>query len=110
MTALPDHIQVGPMCYSLAVNQAAINAINPELQGRTTHRNQSIVLAEGIGPDQEADTVLHELLHACLSVSGAANKVSDGLQEELVAAITPLLLDVLRRNPQLVAYLLSTEP
>ena len=109
MSQLPTHIQVGPMRYSLVVNQAAINEIAPGIFGRTRNKEQSIVLAEGQGPDQEADTVLHETLHACFMTAGITDSKAGTLEEEIINALSPLLLDTLRRNPDLVAYLLAKE-
>ena len=108
MNPLPTHIQVGPMRYTLAIDQAAINEINPTAFGRTRNKEQSIVLSAGQGPDQEADTVLHETLHACFTVAGISERMTDTLAEETINALSPLLLDTLRRNPELVAYLLDT--
>lgn len=48
------------------------------------------------------DTVLHEVLHAIHSLLGME------VEESLVHALTPVLLDVLRANPELVSFL--TEP
>ena len=107
MPELPTHVQVGAFLYSLAVNQAAINEINPTAFGRTRNKEQSIVLSEGQGPDQQADTVLHETLHACFMVAGMSERMTDTLAEETIRTLSPLLLDVLRRNPELVAYLLG---
>ena len=107
MSQLPSHVQVGPMRYSLKVDQAAVNETSPIAFGRTRNRQQSIVLSEGQGPDQEADTVLHETLHACFMVAGINNRMSDTLEEETINSLSPLLLDTLRRNPELVAYLLG---
>ena len=110
MTAvLPRFIQVGPMRYSVAVDQAAINEVGPGIFGRTRNKEQSIVLAAGQGPDQEADTVLHETLEACFIVAGITDRMNDTLLEEIIAALSPLLLDTLRRNPELVAYLMGGE-
>lgn len=60
------------------------------------------------GPDQLAATLLHEVLHAVWSTVGLSHanlaEVEDR-EETVVAALEPLLLDVLRRNPKLVRYL-----
>lgn len=48
---------------------------------------------------QMKDTLLHEILHACLF------EVGRGAQEEVVGALAPVLLYVLRKNPKLVEYL-----
>ena len=51
--------------------------------------------------------MLHETLHACFMVAGINNRMSDTLEEETINSLSPLLLDTLRRNPGLVAYLLG---
>ena len=111
MTALPDHVQVGAIRYTLAVDQAAINATgeNRNTYGRSLHREQRILLSEGLGSDQQSDTVLHEVLHACLSVTGLNLGLEDEKSEALVYGLTAILLDVLRRNPKLVAYLMGAQ-
>lgn len=60
-----------------------------------------------IEPDQKGnflrDTLLHEVLHACLFA--AAGGMTTDEEERLVASLTPVLLDTLRRNPGLLAFL-----
>lgn len=58
-------------------------------------------VVENQAPHMERDTVLHEALHAMLHVLGL------GRQEDLVRTLTPVLLDVLRSNKALTAYLLE---
>lgn len=70
--------------------------------GRADVVKQTLSVRNGQGPHQERDTLLHELLHAC----GLA--IGHELEEHQVASVTPILLDVLRQNPDVVAYL--TEP
>lgn len=69
--------------------------------GSTDAGTAQIRVVEAQGPYQERDTVLHELLHAALLVMGK------GREEEIVSALSPVLLDVLRSNPELVAYLVD---
>jgi hypothetical protein len=63
-----------------------------------------IVVDPNQSPDSIADCVLHE-------VSGLADRqpqaITEGylLEEAVVAGMTTLLLDTLRRNPDLVAWL-----
>lgn len=66
---------------------------------------QRIAIADDLGPDQTRDTLLHECLHGLCRV---VNLIPDGRQEErVVSGLTPVLLDALRRNPGLVAFLVA---
>ncbi len=59
-------------------------------------------------PIMERDTVLHEVLHALLDQTGAKRRfkeVGTDFEEEMVVELTPRILQVLRDNPRLVAYL-----
>ena len=63
--------------------------------------------------DYQADTLLHEIEHMCLRVAACdinaeveEERVSD-VEERVIRAMTNVLLDTLRRNPKLVAYLLK---
>lgn len=69
--------------------------------GVTDGMRQTTKVVEGLSPHQERDTVLHEVIHACLLVLGK------GKNEELVGVLTPALLDALRSNKPLAAYLLE---
>lgn len=70
-----------------------------ENAGKADHAGQRLIVSEEQGAHQERDTLLHELLHMCGLVVGHE------LDEHQVGAITPVLLDVLRSNPDAVAYL-----
>lgn len=67
--------------------------------GRTMPEQQRLVVKEGMAAHQERDTLLHEVLHVIGEITGA------GLKERHVGVLAPVLLDVLRQNPALVAYL-----
>ena len=51
---------------------------------------------------QEAETFLHELLHAAFSVAGIHDKDS---HERTVAALSTTLAGVIRDNPKIVDWL-----
>jgi hypothetical protein len=70
--------------------------------GHTSTSTQELHVLEGQGHHQERDTLLHEILHV------ASNVVGQDLKERQILALAPVLLDVLRRNPELVAYLTET--
>jgi hypothetical protein len=69
--------------------------------GKAIVSEQRLMLRDGMAGQQERDTLLHELLHACGQVVGHE------LEEHEVAALTPVLLGVLRSNPDVVTYLME---
>lgn len=76
--------------------------LNDTLMGQTNTGTQRIAIRDDLAPHAERDTVMHELLHVVGCATG------HDLEEHQVSAISPVLLDVLRSNASLVAYL--TEP
>jgi hypothetical protein len=109
--APPSRIRVGPYSYTLALDQAGVDrkgaAAGERYIGHTDLEAQSIVIAPGLAPDVEAETVLHETLHCCLDASGAVTEWGPDKIELLISRLAPVLLDTLRRNPKLSAYLLE---
>ena len=105
---IPDSVQVGPICYTVAHSQQAMDAYNAkhheDCVGSAEHSAAVITLADAPSHDNKADTLLHEVLHAVLSVYNLRDKTAD---EHFVALLATTLLDTLRRNPALVAYLVE---
>ncbi len=66
---------------------------------------QHIYIAADLGPDQARDTVLHEVIHALAKITAAVGFLSGAEEERIVMLLSPLLLDALRANPELVTYL-----
>lgn len=73
--------------------------------GRMKFIAQEILLQPGQAPDYERDTVLHESIHAVIAAVGFTNWFPEDKEEELVRTLSPLILQLLRDNPRLVAYL-----
>lgn len=69
---------------------------------------QQILVADDLAPDQERDTILHEVLHGLLGMLNVIPK--NKAEERVVMTLAPILLDTLRRNPALVTYLLTATP
>lgn len=88
------------MVYRIVHDPALVDIV-----GETKAEQQLIKLRPGQGPDYEADTVLHEAIHAMLS--HAPIDLEHELEEKVCLVLAPALLDLLRRNPKLVAYLLD---
>lgn len=78
--------------------------------GYTDHRFGSIMLREApttCSYSQQRDTLLHEVLHGVLTVTGLSLKAK--LEEDIINRMTPILLDTLRSNRWLTDYLLAEE-
>lgn len=67
----------------------------------------------GESPSQLRDTLLHEVIHACIAEGGlrahggSMAKSSDGQEEQIARILATNLLDTLRRNPNLAKFLLE---
>lgn len=72
------------------------------------YHDGEIILDPGVR--QQSDTLLHEILHALISKTGLAEQggiLHGEAEEQMVQALTPLLLHVLRENPALVRFLVE---
>lgn len=70
--------------------------------GQLSASRQWIAIRKDQGKDQLRDTLLHELLHCCYYMMKG-----DTGDEETIGMIAPVLLDLLRSNPQVVRFLLE---
>lgn len=76
----------------------------PELSeelGQWDIRPARIMYDASANPNVIRETLLHESLHAVLEHTSVAN----AMHEEIISAMSPLLLHMLRANPALVRYL-----
>lgn len=94
-----QQVKVGPFRYRVRRTRR----MDENLYGHCDHEKQEILLRAGLVHDQAADTLLHEVLHAVFFVSH--NGRPPKREEKLILRITPVLLAVLRDNPELIAYL-----
>lgn len=104
--APPRRITVGPLTFTVeAVDLPA--ADGGTLFGECVLDQCRIRLRRGMDPAFERMTMWHEVKHAVAWVTGAdyAADNDHGDEELMVRQLTAVELDVLRRNPKLVAYL-----
>lgn len=117
----PARVRIGHLTYTVTVSTSDTSDLaqdvtqeGAECVGASDVTTQTIHLIEGLGPEFEAETLLHEVLHRCLRVSGcdpdddAKAGVTD-VEERTIKAITGPLLGALRTNRSLAAYLLGEE-
>lgn len=112
---LPSYVDVGVYRYSIEQDDAAIlfarnEARTSALTGWSDHRTQRIVLDPGLGRDAIAETLVHEVVHALLSQfpTGIEGDAAEAVEEGITLALGFGLVDVIRRNPDLIAYVVDT--
>lgn len=112
----PKRVQVGPYRVQILIDEHAHNAAQARaaasLYGHWDPERLEITVKPGLPQDQEADTVLHELFHAmtdatALTASPGGPLAEEESSEPVVSALATATLDLLRRNPELVRYLVD---
>lgn len=108
----PRRVQVGPYRLALIVDTKRLDeeAVEcgkrrGEFAGRTNVADGTIYLRDDLAPDYAAETLLHELMHACFVTVG--DPLNDEAEEQACSALAATLLDTLRRQPRLLAYLID---
>lgn len=104
MTTLPHHVRVGAHRYQVTTDSAIGDR---GANGETYRERCQVVMNPNLAPTMEREVLLHELLHA---VWGAGALVSidhpaSAVEEQVCHALAPPLLQLLRDNPELLAYL-----
>lgn len=77
----------------------------PDVYGLCYRGEQRIEVRDGLPAGEEADTVLHEILHAILFGMGVKSREST--EEKFVLAIASGLLSVLQDNPKFARWLIQ---
>lgn len=102
---LPESIRVGHL--RLAV--VALSPAEVDASGKRgefdEQRSRVAVLVEDVAVEVIAETLLHEVLHACCAV--ANTYVSPAVEERFVRAVAPVLLMTMRDNPRLFGDLIA---
>lgn len=103
----PKTIKVGPHPYRVITGNRAHRILGSDKLGETDVAAQELRVGPGQASTQERDSLLHEVLHACWDQTslraGAGGDRSD--EEAAVSALAPLLLGVMRDNPDFVRWL-----
>lgn len=90
----PDQIKVMGKRWSVSYE-----AMSADEMGESDLEKQHITIKDGLKPEQEKSTLLHEVLHAISDTLGA------GLTEKQVQGLETGLWAVLKDNPKFVTYL-----
>lgn len=103
----PESIVVGPHTYKVRTDDAL--RLRGEGRRGDSHPDQGVISLDLEGPHTiAAETLLHEITHCAWSQTALpAVEALEDHEEPIVRALAPLLLDALRSNPKLIAYLTS---
>ena len=99
---MPKIVRVGVHPYSILRKQKGQMGDN---LGDCDGNVLQISVAKRLKKTVAQETLLHEVLHACNYPSFVGKENIS--EEDIVNACAPVLLQVIRENPTLVAYLLS---
>lgn len=102
----PRSVRIGPFTWRIVEQDPA----DLTTMAETALRELVIRIEGAVHEDVWRETLLHELLHACHITAGIVDADAPVTAEAVVGATSPLLLEVLRRDKRLRAYLFGEAP
>lgn len=110
--AMPSSIDVGPFMYTVESDELDLlrtsKAEHEILLGHCDEAKLQILVDLEQAAGQLRDTLLHEALHAVFAQLGLDDELGQAKEEMVIRRLSPALLALLRRNPQLVSFLTAT--
>lgn len=104
MADFPTSIKVGPFHYRVVEDA---DLVGRDRCGEIRYGTLTIALSPNTAPDRQAETLLHEVLHAVWEIGLDVVSEPKHNTETVIERLSPHLLSVLRDNPDLVAYLVG---
>lgn len=99
----PASIKVGPITYDIRLLDGLLDG-ERNIFGSITFRTETIDVESDMAPDEQRQTVLHEMVHIMLTHIGQRNH-----DEVLVDGLSYALFDVIRSNPELITYIMASD-
>ena len=99
--SLPSSIRVGYLTYAIA-EMVPMRATGEDAYGLCDNCQHIISIRSDLEPVKAANTVLHEVLHACWYV---ADLHDEDKEERIVTTLANVLSGVWRDNPMLVSWI-----
>lgn len=96
----PNTVVVGPLTYQLALETLGDD------QGVSDTSALTITIDDGLAHDRMVDTVVHEAIHAIVDAVGQPF-ADEATEERFVSAFAPYVVDMLRRTPGLVEFIVA---
>jgi|KBSSwiStaDraftv2_1062776.scaffolds.fasta_scaffold2668229_2 hypothetical protein len=114
MGQMPGHIKVGRSMYTVHCSKETWHdytqesAVNQHDHGASQHHKLVILVNPSDHPHQQADTLLHEVLHCIWFQANmtAINPPEESHREEItISQLTPWLTMALADNPKLALFI-----
>lgn len=103
---LPSQVQVGYRTMSLRwTNPAEQRRKHNTRLGECSVNTGLIEIDPSFGMQEAANTLVHELLHACTNVAGL--KIDEADEEHFVTATANVMTNVIRETPELFEWLIE---
>lgn len=98
---IPNTIKIGHAMWTIDTSKESSDRLcNDGCRGKT-YKDKFVICIDGNLPfEAQMETLLHEVLHACFHFIGASDKKLE--EEDLVTALAPILLTVLKENPDIL--------
>ena len=114
MAERPTYVDVGPHRYRVRFDEAHMDrertkANESGLDGQVTYSTATITIDPDGAPSYQREVLLHELLHAVLSLTGGNHFPPKASVDDVLTRIDGALLDTMQRNPHVVAWLVERE-
>jgi hypothetical protein len=104
MSEIPEAVTVGPYTYRIVADKPFSDS--HDCDAYIQYRHQRIVYDVEISLERLRVAVMHELLHAIHDIT---DRVGEKWEESQVTQDAPHIVELLRRNPALVAFLLAED-
>lgn len=117
LASLPSHIRLLSQTITVEAQQEVVGNDHEGHEAQTygvfyENDNRMVIATGDVGQDRLRETVLHELLHAMFSLTNLDETLTrsggSGLDEHVVTVLAPVMLDFVRANPVVVAWLRET--
>jgi hypothetical protein len=106
MRRLPKKIKIGP--YTFPVVRVNKSELPDDELAHIDVNSIRIPIAKRIPREKVREIILHETLHGIHYLSGRYDDTPRS-DEQWIDATVPMLLQVLRDNPELIAYLIDVK-
>lgn len=113
LAEFPTVVKVGPFHYTIYRDVGRWGKIRYDADsatrvGQINYPELVIDIDPNLAPDMQASALMHELVHACLHCTLNGVRATEDLSDEVIAsALDETLLELLRDNPDIVAYLVG---
>lgn len=102
---VPTELHLGPHAYEVRSDSDTARLLRDENAKGDSRPDWHLIRLDLDHPHTaNAETLLHEALH-CVWHQTPLTVEHDGAEEQVVTAMAPLILELLRSNPDLVAFL-----